>query len=118
MAFIDNETQKLNENLSNSKEMLCWYAEFRNDKLPILTQYAKCCKPNDRQVIDILISKTNELGTELDLLCTKEAWQFLPVKHWNEIYGGLHLKIINIKDSYNKIKPQITAYEESLSCEM
>ena len=109
-----NNVQNSNNTTSESQNILCWYEDFKNERLPVLCEYAKVCDEKDTPVVNELITCTTELGTELDKLCDKEYWQVLPLRKWNEIYNNLNQKITFLKNGYSKIMPQIEEFEASL----
>lgn len=110
----NNDYLNSNNKLSDSKNILCWYEEFKSDRLPVLTEYAKVCDEKDKPTVSELIDCTTSLGTELDKLCNKECWQVLPLRKWNEVYNDLNQKITFLKNGYAKIMPQIEDFEASL----
>lgn len=118
MNYSKTETHLLQTNIQESTKLLNWYEGFKREKLPTLSLYTKACDPKDKIVVDAIIADTTLLGSELQILCKKENWEFMPLNEWNNIYAGIRKRIETIKHAYGKIDAKVCDHIESLSCEM
>ena len=118
MNYSNNDKLQLEKNVNESSQLLRWYESFKSKTLPNVVEYFETCDANDRFFVGELIMSANCLEAELQQMCDKTTWQFMPLNQWNTINSGIHQRIKSIKERYTKISPKILAHQESSGLSM